>query len=73
MWGYERLFNKVIDGVASCNKSDEYSYCEYCSYEAECRKNGELYPGIATSKTLMRDIERLRRILRKLDEMGGMK
>lgn len=73
MGRYEKLFNKVIDGVESCNEADGYSECQYCPYYNECKDAGELYPGIRTGSPLLHDIERLRMIMRRLDEIGGMK
>lgn len=72
MGRYEKLFNKVIDGVASCNEADGYSECLYCPYHDECKDAGELYPGIGTGSPLSDDIERLSMIMRRLDEIGGM-
>lgn len=73
MGRYEKLFDKVVAGVESCNEADGYSYCEYCPYYEKCEDAEELYPGIRTGSHLLHDIERLRMIMRRLDEIGGMK
>ena len=66
---YVELFDKVTDGIASCNEADGYSECIDCTYRNECEEAGELYPGLGMCSPLRRDIHILRNAMKKLDAM----
>ena len=67
---YAELFDKVTEGIGSCNEADGYSECQYCPYNDERAEAGEPWPGLGMCSPLSRDIVILRDAMEKLDAMG---
>lgn len=66
---YAELFDKVINGIASCNEADGYSECQYCPYNDERAEACEPWPGLGMCGPLCRDIHILAAAMEKLDTM----